>query len=151
MDWTMILWFALLLIFLVVEAACAIHLVSIWFAAGALVALIASFFGAPLWLEILLFLLVSCVMVALFWPFIQKFLNPKVEKTSVEAITGTEGYVTADIDNVSAAGKVKLGAMEWTARSTSGQLIPKGTLIKVDKIEGVKAFVSVAETTVTVK
>lgn len=151
MDWTMILWFALLLIFLVVEAACAIHLVSIWFAAGALVALIASFFGAPLWLEILLFLLVSCVMVALFWPFIQKFLNPKVEKTNVEAIIGTEGYVTADIDNVSAAGKVKLGAMEWTARSTSGQLIPKGTLIKVDKIEGVKAFVSVAETTVTVK
>jgi membrane protein implicated in regulation of membrane protease activity len=151
MDWTMILWFALLLIFLVVEAACAIHLVSIWFAAGALVALIASFFGAPLWLEILLFLLVSCVMVALFWPFIQKFLNPKVEKTNVEAVIGTEGYVTADIDNVSAAGKVKLGAMEWTARSTSGQLIPKGTLIKVDKIEGVKAFVSVAETTVTVK
>lgn len=151
MDWTMILWFALLLIFLVVEAACAIHLVSIWFAAGSLVALIASFFGAPLWLEILLFLVVSSVMVALFWPFIQKFLNPKVEKTNVEAIVGTEGYVTADIDNVSAAGQVKLGAMEWTARSTSGQNISKGTLVKVDKIEGVKAFVSVAEATVTVK
>ena len=151
MDWTMILWFALLLIFLVVEAACAIHLVSIWFAAGSLVALIASFFGAPLWLEILLFLVVSSVMVALFWPFIQKFLNPKVEKTNVEAIVGTEGYVTADIDNVSAAGQVKLGAMEWTARSTSGQSISKGTLVKVDKIEGVKAFVSVAETTVSVK
>jgi len=151
MDWTMILWFALLLIFLVVEAACAIHLVSIWFAAGSLVALIASFFGAPLWLEILLFLVVSSVMVALFWPFIQKFLNPKVEKTNVEAIVGTEGYVTADIDNVSAAGQVKLGAMEWTARSTSGQSISKGTLVKVDKIEGVKAFVSVAEATVTVK
>jgi len=151
MDWTMILWFALLLIFLVVEAACAIHLVSIWFAAGSLVALIASFFGAPLWLEILLFLVVSSVMVALFWPFIQKFLNPKVEKTNVEAIVGTEGYVTADIDNVSAAGQVKLGSMEWTARSTSGQSISKGTLVKVDKIEGVKAFVSVAEATVTVK
>lgn len=151
MDWTMVLWFALLLIFLVVEAACAIHLVSIWFAAGSLVALIASFFGAPLWLEILLFLVISSVMVALFWPFIQKFLNPKVEKTNVEAIVGTEGYVTADIDNVSAAGQVKLGAMEWTARSTSGQSISKGTLVKVDKIEGVKAFVSVAEATVTVK
>ena len=151
MDWTMILWFALLLIFLVVEAACAIHLVSIWFAAGSLVALIASFFGAPLWLEILLFLVVSSVMVALFWPFIQKFLNPKFEKTNVEAIVGTEGYVTADINNVSAAGQVKLGSMEWTARSTSGQSISKGTLVKVDKIEGVKAFVSVAEATVTVK
>ena len=82
--------------------------------------------------------------------FIQKFLNPKVEKTNVEAIVGTEGYVTADIDNVSAAGQVKLGSMEWTARSTSGQSISKGTLVKVDKIEGVKAFVTPAEVDATV-
>lgn len=150
MDWTMILWFALLLIFLIVEASCPIHLVSIWFAAGSLVALIASFLGAPLWLEIVLFLVVSSVMVALFWPFIKKFLNPKVEKTNVEAIVGTQGYVTADIDNLTATGQVKLGAMEWTARSTSGHPIPKGTLVKVDRIEGVKAFVSEAEVSATV-
>ena len=150
MDWTIYLWFALLLVFLVVEAACAIHLVSIWFAAGSLVALIASFFGAPLWLEILLFLVVSCVMVALFWPFIKKFLNPKVEKTNVEAIVGNQGYVTADIDNISAVGQVKLGGMEWTARSTAGNPIAKGTLVKVDRIEGVKVFVSPAEVSVNV-
>ena len=150
MDWTMILWFALFLVFLIIEASCPIHLVSIWFAAGSLVALIASFLGAPLWLEIVLWLVVSSVMVALFWPFIQKFLNPKVEKTNVEAIIGTQGYVTADIDNITATGQVKLGAMEWTARSTSGHPIPKGTLVKVDRIEGVKAFVSVAEVSATV-
>jgi membrane protein implicated in regulation of membrane protease activity len=146
----MILWFALFLVFLIIEASCPIHLVSIWFAAGSLVALIASFLGAPLWLEIVLWLVVSSVMVALFWPFIQKFLNPKVEKTNVEAIVGTQGYVTADIDNITATGQVKLGAMEWTARSTSGHPIPKGTLVKVDRIEGVKAFVSVAEVSATV-
>ena len=145
MDWTLILWFAVFLVFLIVEASCPIHLVSIWFAAGALVALIAGFLGAPLWLEIVLFLVVSSVMVALFWPFIKKFLNPTLEKTNVEAIIGTQGYVTADIDNVAAQGQVKLGAMEWTARSTSGKPIPKGTLVKVDRIEGVKAFVSEAE------
>ena len=150
MDWTMILWFAFFLVFLIIEASCPIHLVSIWFAAGSLVALIASFLGAPLWLEIVLWLVVSSVMVALFWPFIQKFLNPKVEKTNVEAIVGTQGYVTADIDNITATGQVKLGAMEWTARSTSGHPIPKGTLVKVDRIEGVKAFVSVAEVSATV-
>ena len=145
MDWTMILWFALLIGFLVVEAACAFHLVSIWFAAGALIALISSFLGAPLWLEILLFLVVSSGMLVLFWPFTKKFLNPKVEKTNVDAIIGLEGYVTADINNAAAVGQVKLGAMEWTARSTSGAAISAGTLIKVDKIEGVKAFVSVVE------
>ena len=150
MDWTMILWFALFLIFLIVEAACPIHLVSIWFAAGALVALIASFLGAPLWLEAALFLVVSGAMLALFWPFTKKFLNPKVEKTNVEALVGTRGYVTSDIDNLTAVGQIKLGAMEWTARSTSGNPIPKGTLVKVDRIEGVRAFVSETEVSASV-
>ena len=148
-NFSAIVWLALMIAFVVLEAT-TVQLICIWFAAGSLVALIASFLGAPLWLEIVLWLVVSSVMVALFWPFIQKFLNPKVEKTNVEAIVGTQGYVTADIDNITATGQVKLGAMEWTARSTSGHPIPKGTLVKVDRIEGVKAFVSVAEVSATV-
>lgn len=145
MNLAAIIWFVLLLVFLVVEAACPIHLVSMWFAAGAFVAMIASYLGAAIWLQILLFLVVSCALVALLWPFIKKFLNPKLAKTNVDAVIGSEGYVTADIDNISATGQVKLGSMEWTARSTSGQPIAKGTLVKVDSIEGVKAFVSPAE------
>ena len=144
-----IIWFVLLLVFLVVEAACPIHLVSIWFAAGALVAMIVSFLGAAVWLQAVLFLLVSCALVALLWPFIKKFLNPKLAKTNIDAVIGSEGYVTAAIDNIAATGQVKLGAMEWTARSTSGNPIPKGALVKVDRIEGVKAYVSLAEVTVT--
>ena len=145
MNWAAIIWFGLLLVFLVVEAACPIHLVSIWFAAGSLAAIIASYLGAAVWLQVLLFLLVSCTLVVLLWPFIKKFLNPHLAKTNVDAVIGSEGYVTADIDNVSATGQVKLGAMEWSARSTSGNLIPKGTKVRVDQIEGVKAFVSPAE------
>ena len=145
MNLAAIIWFVLLLMFLVVEAACPIHLVSIWFAAGALVSMIASYFGAAVWLQVLLFLLVSCALVAMLWPFIKKFLNPKLAKTNVDAIIGSEGYVTAEIDNVAATGQVKLGAMEWSARSTSGKVIPKGSLVRVDRIEGVKAFVSLSE------
>ena len=55
---------------------------------------------------------------------------------------GSEGYVTADIDNLAATGTVKLGAMEWTARSADGSAIKAGTRVKVERIEGVKAFVS---------
>ena len=145
MEIAAIVWFVLLLVFLVVEAACPIHLVSIWFAAGALVAMIASWLGAALWLQILLFLVVACALVVMLWPFIKKFLNPKLEKTNVDSIVGSEGYVTADINNLAATGQVKLGAMEWTARSTSGQVIPKGALVKVDRIEGVKVFVTLEE------
>lgn len=144
------IWFALLVVFLIVEAACPIHLVSIWFAAGALVAMIASFLGGPVWLQVVLFLVVACAMVAMLWPFIKKFLRPKLEKTNVDAIIGSKGYVTVSIDNVAATGQVKLGAMEWTARSSSGSVIKEGTLVKVDRIEGVKAFVSEAEVSVNV-
>lgn len=145
MNWAAIIWFSLLLVFLIVEAVCAIHLVSIWFAAGALVAMVASFFGGPVWLQITLFLVVSCSLVALLWPFIRKFLNPKLSKTNLDAVLGSEGLVTAAIDNVTATGQVKLGAMEWSARSTSGKAIQEGTLVKVDRIDGVKVFVSPVE------
>lgn len=145
MNWAAIIWFCLMAGFLIVEGVCAIHLVSIWFAAGSLVAMIASLLGAPVWLQILLFLVVSGALLAMLWPFIKKFLNPKLEKTNIDAIVGSKGMVTAAIDNVAATGQVKLGAMEWTARSTSGEIIPEGTLIQVDRIEGVKVFVSPAE------
>ena len=145
MNLDMIIWFVLFLIFLIVEAACPVHLVSIWFAVGSLVAVLVAYFNGPLWLQLTLFLAVSTVMVALLWPFIKKFLNPHLKKTNLDAILGSEGLVTAAIDNVAAQGQVKLGAMEWTARSTSGKVIPEGTLIRVDRIEGVKVFVSPVE------
>jgi membrane protein implicated in regulation of membrane protease activity len=150
MNWAAIIWFGLLLAFLIAEAACPIHLVSIWFAAGSLIAMLVSFLGGPVWLQITLFVLVSVAMVVLLWPFIKKFLNPHLTKTNVDAVLDSQGYVTADIDNLSATGQVKLGAMDWTARSTSGTPIPKGTLVKVDRIEGVKAFVSPVEIPETV-
>lgn len=145
MNWAVIVWFGLFLVFLIVEAACPIHLVSIWFAAGSLLATLVAYLGAPVWLQAALFLVVSSALVALLWPFIKKFLNPHLKKTNLDAIIGSQGYVTAAIDNMAATGQVKLGAMVWTARSTSGKGICEGTLVRVDRIEGVKVFVSPAE------
>jgi membrane protein implicated in regulation of membrane protease activity len=142
MNWAAIVWFVLMLGFLIVEAACAVHLVSIWFAAGSLVAMLIAFLKGPMWLQVMLFIVVSCALLVLFLPLVKKFLNPARTKTNVDAILGSQGYVTADIDNIAAAGQVKLGSMEWTARSINGEKIPKGTLVKVERIEGVKAFVS---------
>jgi len=148
MELSSIIWFVLLVGFLIVEAACPIHLVSIWFAAGSLVAMIVSFLHGPIWLQITLFLVVSCALVAMLWPFIKRFLRPRLQKTNVDAVIGSEGYVTVTVDNLAATGQVKLGAMEWTARSTTGTVIEKGSLVKVDRIEGVKVFVTKEEATV---
>ena len=145
MDLVAIVWLGLLVLFLIVEAVCAIHLVSLWFAAGALAALLVWMLHGPLWLQIAVFLAVSCALLLSLWPLTKKYLNPKLTATNIDSVVGSTGLVTADIDNITAAGQVKLGAMEWTARSTSGAPIPSGTKIRVDRIEGVKVFVSPVE------
>ena len=139
-----ILWLGLMVLFLVIEAA-TVTMVSLWFAGGALAALIIAVLEGSFALQIIAFALVSTVMLALLRPIARKHFTPKLTRTNVDSIIGTEGYVTGDIDNVAATGTVKLGAMEWTARSVTGEKISTGTLVKVEKIEGVKAFVTPVE------
>lgn len=145
MNWTVILWLILLVVFLIAEAACPIHLVSIWFAVGTLAAMVVSLLHGALWLQTMVFVVVSAGLLAMLWPLVRKYLNPNVSKTNLDAIVGSTGLVTAAIDNLHGQGQVKLGAMEWTARSTGGEPIPVDTTIRVDRIEGVKVFVSPVE------
>ena len=144
MNGAAICWLLLLVVFLVAEAA-TVTMVSLWFAAGALAALVAAMLGAAVWLQVAVFLAVSAGMLAALRPVVKKILNPKLTATNVDSVIGSTGIVTVAIDNVQAQGQVKLGAMYWTARSISGTPIAEGTLIRVDRIEGVKVFVSPAE------
>lgn len=136
---TVALWSVLAVGFLVLEG-CTVAMVSLWFAIGAAAALVLSLLGAALWLQLLAFLAVSGVLLALLRPMMRKYV--KSTKTNVDSVPGTEGLVTEDIDNVAYQGQVKLGAMTWTARSTSGASIRAGTRVRVDRVEGVKVFVS---------
>ena len=136
---TVALWSVLAVAFLVLEG-CTVAMVSLWFAIGAAAALVLSLLGAALWLQLLAFLAVSGVLLALLRPMMRKYV--KSTKTNVDSVPGTEGLVTEDIDNVAYQGQVKLGAMTWTARSTSGASIRAGTRVRVDRVEGVKVFVS---------
>ena len=137
----LIIWLVLMILFLMVESQ-TVTMVSLWFGAGALAALVAALCGAELWLQIVLFFAVSIALLASLRPLTKKYFTPKITKTNVDSVIGATGLVTTPINNVTAQGQVKLGAMEWTARSTSGAPIEAGTLVKVDKVEGVKAFVT---------
>ena len=139
-----IIWLVLMVIFLIIEAV-TVSTVSLWFAAGALVALLVSLLHLQLWLQVVLFFVVSGILLACLRPLVKRHFTPKLTPTNVDAIVGTRGMVTAEIDNVCAAGQVKLGGMDWSARSTDGSIIPAGTLIRVDRVEGVKVFVSPAQ------
>lgn len=138
------IWLILAVIFLIAEAA-TVTMVSLWFAVGCLAAMMAALTGGGLGFQVFVALAVSAGLLACLRPVVRKHFTPKLTKTNVDAVIGSQGYVLSEIDNVSATGKVKLGAMEWTARSTDGTVIPKGTLVKVDRIEGVKAFVTAVQ------
>ena len=144
MNWAAIIWLVLMVVFLVTEAS-TVTLVSLWFAAGALCAMLVSLLNGAVWLQILSFLAVSVVLLTALRPLVRKFITPRLTATNIDSVIGSTRLVTAPIDNVTAAGQVKLGAMVWTARSTSGAKIPEGTLVRVDRIEGVKVFVSPVE------
>ena len=141
MKFAAFVWLGLVILFLIAEGA-TVSLVSLWFAAGAVVAMFAALLGAGIWLQTGLFLVVSGALLLMLRPIVRRYLVPKITTTNVDSLVGATGLVTEAIDNVTASGQVKLGAMEWTARSTTGENIPQGTLIRVDRIEGVKVYVT---------
>ena len=121
--------------------AVSVGLTSIWFAAGALAALIAALLGGALWIQITLFLAVSLLFLAAVRPLAKRYLNDKVEATNADRVIGAEAKVTEDIDNIHGKGAVIIRGMTWSARSQDDGPIPTGTLVRVLRIEGVKVFV----------
>lgn len=145
MNWAAIIWLVLVVVFLIAEAL-TVTVISLWFAAGSLAAMATALLGGGIWLQALVFLSVSAIALTALRPLARKYLTPKICATNIDSVIGSVGIVTADIDNTAASGQVKLNGMEWTARSTSGTPIQAGTKIQVDKIEGVKVFVSTVQT-----
>lgn len=135
-----IMWLVLLVVFAASEAV-TVGLTSIWFAAGALIALIAALLGAAVWIQITLFLAVSLLCLAAVRPLAKKHLNNKVEPTNADRVIGAQAQVTQDIDNIHGKGAVVIRGMTWSARSQDGSAIPQGTMVRVLRIEGVKVFV----------
>ncbi len=135
-------WLAALIVFGVVEAV-TVGLASIWFAAGALVALVISALNDSLWLQIVAFAAVSLISMLLARPLARKYLIPKVQPTNADRIIGAEAVVTEEVDNLRGQGLVSVAGNIWSARSDQEHtVIPLGTKVRVLRIEGVKVFVT---------
>ena len=133
-------WGVAIVVFIVIEAA-TVGIASIWFALGALAALICAALGAQLWLQIVLFVVVSVAALYFTRPLAKKYVNQRAMPTNADMAIGKLGVVTEAIDNVAATGAVKLGSRIWTARSNSGAVIRKGENVVAVAIEGVKLIV----------
>ena len=139
-----IVWTAAIILFGVVEAATA-GLVSIWFVAGALVALIAAFVDASLVVQIILFLVVSAVALALTRPMLRKITNAKAIPTNADRVLGETAKVTETIDNENSTGAVYVDGKTWSARSTDDTVIPAGSRVYIESMQGVKLLVRKSE------
>ena len=141
---TTTLWLVIMVLFLVVEAA-TVGLVCIWFAVGALIALLAAMCGAQLWLQIVLFLVVSAATLYFTRPLVKRYVNSKVEPTNADMVIGKECRVTETVDNIAGTGAVYVDGKTWTARSENDEVIPEGTLVTAKSIDGVKLIVAAPE------
>ena len=136
-----IVWLILLIVCLVVEAA-TMGLATIWFAGGALVALLVSLIHAPIWLQVVLFLAVSLLLLIYTRPIAKKYFNRNVTKTNVDSVIGKNAIVVEAIDNLQGKGRVTLAGQEWTARSVEENgMIPEGAIVEVEAVSGVKLMV----------
>ncbi len=144
-----LIWTALLILMAIGEAV-TVGLTCIWFAAGSLVALVVSLLDGPLWLQIVLFILVSILCLLAVRPLAKKYLNSKVEPTNADRIIGAESRVIEDIDNLQATGAIRIDGIVWSARSAHDAPIPAGTLVRILRIEGVKVYVEPVKEKVSV-
>ena len=134
-----IIWLVLMVVFLIMEAA-TVQLISTWFAVGSLAAMIVALLGGKIWLQILVFLAVSVVLLALLWPLVRKHLKPKLVATNADALIGRVCLVTEAIDPLE-GGRVKVGDVTWSAFVETGEAIPDGSHVKILKIQGSKVIV----------
>ena len=145
MDWKItIVWLVLMLVLAFLEAATT-QLVTIWFALGALAAMLASIFHAPLWLQLVLFAVVSTAALILTRPLAKKFMKTDKVATNADRVLQRTGIVQDAVDNTAATGTILVDGAVWSARSADGSPIPPGTQVTVQRIEGVKCIVTITE------
>ena len=132
------IWLGIVVLAVVVEVS-TVALVSIWFMPAALVSMILAFCGVPLWIQILVFLILSALCIVFIQPLSKKVLGVKHVATNADSLIGEEAVVIEDINNLEARGQVKVRGQVWTARSADKDAVyTKGDVLNVIAIEGVK-------------
>ena len=134
-------WLIAVALFLLIEFATT-ALTTIWFAGGALIALICSLLGGPVWLQCALFAAGSVVLLFLTRPLAVRLLKKDAVRTNADSLIGKEAVVTEKIDNLRSTGAVQVSGQVWTARSVNPEhIIEKDEIVMIRAIEGVKLIV----------
>lgn len=139
-EWEALLWLAVVVVCVIVEALTA-QLLCIWFVIGGLAALIACFCGANIWWQLAWFLIVSTIALAVTRPLVKKLVVRKKVCTNADRVIGMTAVVTEEINNDLGRGLVSVSGNIWSARSVDRSVIPAGSSVQVQAIQGVKLMV----------
>lgn len=140
MNWMMI-WLVIFVVLVIVEIV-TMGLATIWFAGGALVATLVAAIGGPFWLQIIVFIVVSAILLFFTRPIAVKYFNKERVRTNVESLIGKQAIVISEIENLHSVGQVTVNGQEWSARSSKSDVkIPVGTVVVILAIDGVKLIV----------
>ena len=135
-----IMWAIAFVVLTIVELS-TYQLVSIWLALGSLVSLICAILGLGIVGQVIVFTVVSVILLIATRPFVNKVLKNRVVLTNAELDIGKVAIVIEKINNTTSSGRVKLNGVDWAARSSDDSVIPSGTSVTVERIEGSKLIV----------
>lgn len=135
-----LVWFGVILLTLMIESQTA-DLTSIWFAPGAFVGLILSFFGVKFWIQVAVFMGVTLLGMILsftvFRPMLRK--RRRIVKTNTDALPGRMALVMEDVNNAIPTGVAKINGQLWTARMEDpDDTAAAGEWIEIVRVEGTK-------------
>ena len=144
MEYMIWIWLGAAVVFGILEVMTA-GLISVWFVAGAVAAMAAAMLEADVMVQAGVFIVVSALALALTRPLVRRWTQTRTVATSADRVLGQMAKVTETVDNDNSMGAVYVDGKTWSARSSDGSVIPAGTRVQVERMEGVKLFVSTCE------
>lgn len=137
-------WLGIAILLAVVEIL-SLDLVLLMFALGAVGASIAAGFGAPLWLAILVFIVISVAFLYFVRPpIVQRLHAGPTLTTGHAALVGRSAVVLEPVDKVN--GRIQLAGEVWSARTADeDQAFDTGAEVLVVRIDGATAVVTTKE------
>ena len=135
-----LIWVGVMVVFGAMEAI-TVGLTSIWFMVGGLGGLVVAMLNGDIWLQLVVFFVVSIACMIAARPLVAKYINQKTIPTNADRVLNAAARVTEAIDNTVPVGAVYVDGKTWSARSENGEPIAAGTMVRVKRMEGVRLFV----------
>lgn len=141
-DFMLYIWIGFFVLSVIVEVN-TMNLIAIWFMPGTLVSIVLAILSVPVWIQVLVWLLITVTVFAATGRLSARLRHPKHEPTNADRVIGQTAIVTEAISDRTQSGQVRVMGQIWSSKTDeTADVIPVGTEVRVLRIEGVKLVVT---------